>query len=140
MRTLLLTLHVVAAIFLIGPLVAVANGAARAVRSGDAGALRAVTRTLTIYGWASLLVLVFGGALLGDEDGLDETWVVVSLILFGVAFGLVVGLLLPTLRRAVSLAERGGGAAALAGRAAAYAGAASLLYVVIAVLMVYQPD
>ena len=51
-----LVIHVVLAIFLIGPLVAAANQVARELRGGSAGTLRLLSRTVMIYGWASLLV------------------------------------------------------------------------------------
>jgi uncharacterized membrane protein len=162
MENLLLTLHVVAAIFLIGPLVAAANQAARVLRGGDTGALAGLARLVTVYGWASLLVGVFGAGLVQDkyEHTWGEAWLPISLVLFLVASALVIGLLAPLLRRAVSTAgssvpaggadpggaatgggdaATGGGATGLAGRAAAVGGVVSLCYVAIAVLMVYKP-
>jgi uncharacterized membrane protein len=144
MVKILLTLHIVAAIFLIGPLVAAGNGAARAARSGNATALRGTARMVTVYGWASLAVLVFGMSLVqGRDRGLGvefgDTWVFTSLILFLVAFLLVVGVLRPTLKKAVSQAEAGRPTSDLAGRVGAVAGVASLIYVAVAVLMVYKP-
>jgi uncharacterized membrane protein len=138
MEKLLLALHVVAAIFLVGPLVMALNQAPRALRSGDAGVLRSLARTVTIYGWVSLLVAVFGAGLVQDkyDNSWSDAWVIVSLALFVVASVLVVALLAPLLRRAVAAP---GGAADLAARAAALGGVASLCYVAIAVLMVTQP-
>lgn len=138
MENLLLTLHVVAAIFLVGPLVMAANQAAGALRGGDAGAVRTLARMVTVYGWGSLLVGVFGAGLAQDKYGHEwsQAWLPISLVLFLVASALVIGVLAPLLRRA---AGADGGAAGLAGRAAAVGGVASLCYVAIAVLMVYQP-
>lgn len=144
MVKVLLTLHIVAAIFLIGPLVAAGNGAARAARSGDAGALRAAARLVTIYGWASLAVLVFGLSLVqgrgkGVGVAFGDGWIIASLILFVVAFLLVVGVLRPALKNAVARADAGQDSGGLAGRIAGVSGVASLLYVTLAVLMVYKP-
>jgi uncharacterized membrane protein len=166
MENLLLALHVVAAIFLIGPLVAAANQAARVLRGGDTGALASLARLVTVYGWASLLVGVFGAGLVQDryEHTWGQAWLPISLVLFLVASALVIGVLAPLLRRAVSTAGSGGpagganagaaaaggdaaatggagggGGAGLAGRAAAVGGVLSLCYVAIAVLMVYKP-
>ena len=143
MRTVLLVLHVVLAIFLIGPLVAAANQAARALRGPDpAGGLAFVARTVTIYGWASLAVAVFGLALVREDYGntFSDSWLIASLVLFVVATVLVLGLLAPMLRRAAAgTAGTAGTTRALAPRAAAVGGVASLCYVVIAVLMVWQP-
>jgi uncharacterized membrane protein len=141
MRTLLLTAHVVAAIFIIGPLVAVANQAARALRDGEPGALRAQARLVRIYGWASLAVGVLGVALVRRawRATFGEGWVIASLALFVVASALVLGLLVPLLGRAVGVAESGQPTRDLVGRAASVSGVGSLLYLAIAVLMVYQP-
>jgi uncharacterized membrane protein len=141
MRTLLLTVHVVAAIFIIGPLVAVVNQTARALRDGDSGTLRAHSRLVRIYGWASLAVGVLGVGLVRRawRATFGEAWVITSLALFVVASALVLGLLVPLLGRAVGIAESGRPTRDLAGRAAAVSGGGSLLYLAIAVLMVYQP-
>jgi uncharacterized membrane protein len=138
MHDFLMTLHVVAAIFIIGPLVATMNGGARVLRGGDTAQLRSLARLVTIYGRSSLLVVVFGAALVQKKYDNDwgDAWIIVSLVLYVVATALVVGLLAPLLHRA---AAGGDGAAALAGRAAMVAGIGSLCYVAIAVLMVYRP-
>ncbi|HVQ89781.1 MAG TPA: DUF2269 family protein [Mycobacteriales bacterium] len=138
MEKLLLTLHVVAAIFLIGPLVAAVNQAPRALRSGDAGALGPLARTVTIYGWVSLVIAVFGAGLVQDKyhNSWSDPWVIISLALFVFASALVLALLAPLLRQA---AAAPGGGAELAARAAALGGVASLCYLAIAVLMVTQP-
>lgn len=138
MRTFVLTVHVVLAIFLIGPLVAAANQAPRALRGGDGGVLRSLARTVTIYGWASLAVGVIGFGLVQEKYGneLSDGWLIASIVLFVVASALVLVVLAPGLRRA---ATGSGGTAGYAGRAAAIAGVSSLCYVAIAVLMVWQP-
>jgi uncharacterized membrane protein len=138
----ILVIHVVLAIFLIGPLVAAANPAARALRAGSGETLRLLSRTITIYGWASLLVAVFGFGLVRDKFSFSDGWLIGSIVLFVVASVLVLGLLAPTLRRAVSAVSGGSGgsgSAALAPRVAAIGGVASICYVVIAVLMVWKP-
>jgi uncharacterized membrane protein len=141
MRHLLLTLHLIAAVFLIGPLVAAANQAASALRNNDAGGLRTVARIVTIYGWCSLLVLVFGAGLVQDKYHYSwgDTWLLVSLVLFVLASVLMIGLLGPLLRRATTTIGTGGKVPDLAGRAAMLGGVASLCYLVIVVLMVYKP-
>lgn len=138
MRDLVLTIHVVLAIFLIGPLVAAANQAPRALRAGDTGALRLLARAVTIYGWASIAVAVVGFGLVQRryDNELSDGWLIVSILLFLVATLLVVLLLAPLLRGAAAAA---GSAAHLAGRVGALAGISSLCYVVIAILMVWQP-
>ncbi len=162
-----LVIHVVLAIFLIGPLVAAANQVARELRGGSADTVRLLTRTVTIYGWASLLVGIVGFGLVRDRFSFSDGWLIASIVLFVVASVLVLALLVPMLRRATAgtaarTADRhcrrhcrrrcagaatggeagaatGGGTAASAPRAAAIAGVASLCYVAIAVLMTWKP-
>jgi uncharacterized membrane protein len=131
----LLVVHVVLAIFLIGPLVAAANQVARSLRGGSGDTLRLLSRSVTVYGWASLLVAVFGFGLVRDEFSFSDGWLIASIVLFVVASVLVLGLLAPILRRAAAGRDN----AAQAPRAAAVAGVASLCYVAIAVLMVWKP-
>lgn len=141
MRTILLTLHVLLAIFLVGPLVAAVNQGARGLRDGDAGGLRVLARTTTIYGWASLLVGVLGAGLIRSEWGneIGDGWLLGSILLWLLATGLVLAVVAPLLRRAVRTAADGGATRAAVPRVAAAGGVASLCYVVIAVLMVWQP-
>lgn len=141
---ILLTLHLIAAVFLIGPLVAGGNMGLRAARTGDTTGLRTATRLVTVYGWASLLVLVFGAAMVRGEDSgwhisFSDTWVPLSLALFVAATGLVLGVLVPALRDAGRKAEAGEVTTALVPRIAAVGGVVSVLYLVITVLMVYRP-
>ena len=95
-----LVIHVVLAIFLIGPLVAAANQVARELRSGSAGTVRLLSRTVTIYGWASLLVGIVGFGLVRDRFSFSDGWLIASIVLFVVASVLVLALLVPMLRRA----------------------------------------
>lgn len=135
MRTFVLTVHVVLAIFLIGPIVAAANQAPRALRDGDAGALRVIARTLTIYGWASPAVGLVGFGLVQERYGneFSDGWLIASIILFVGASAIVLARLAPWARRAA------GGVTVPPGPVAALAGVTSLAYVVIAILMVWQP-
>jgi uncharacterized membrane protein len=150
-----LVIHVVLAIFLIGPLVAAGNQVARELRGGSAGTVRLLARTVTVYGWASLLVGIVGFGLVRDRFSFSDGWLLASIVLFVVASVLVLALLVPLLRRATAAApagtgsagsatgaaagDTGGDTAALAPRAAALAGVASLCYVAIAVLMTWKP-
>lgn len=139
-----LVIHVVLAIFVIGPLVAAANQVARELRSGSAGTLRLLSRTVTIYGWASLLVGIVGFGLVRDEFSFSDGWLIASIVLFVLASVLILALLAPMLGRATTGAATGAGTgtgdtAALAPRAAMLAGVASLCYVAIAVLMTWKP-
>lgn len=141
MRTTLLVLHIALAIFLIGPIATAINQGARALLGGDPGGLKLLARTTTIYGWASLLVALFGLLLVRDDYGnsWSDGWLIASIVLFAIATVLVVAILSPLLRGAVRTAVAGGATRGLAPRAAMISGIASLCYVTIAVLMVWQP-
>ena len=104
-----LVIHVVLAIFLIGPLVAAANQVARELRGGSAGTVRLLSRTVTIYGWASLLVGIVGFGLVRDRFSFSDGWLIASIVLFVVASVLVLALLAPMLRRASAAPGPGAG-------------------------------
>lgn len=139
--TFLVLLHLLAAVFIAGPLTAAAMTAGRYARSGDASALRMTARSVTVFGWASLAVAIFGlAAVPGNVDGsFGALWIQISTTLYLVAFGITMGMLAPALRRTAAAAESGEPTTAAAGRLAAIGGVVSLLFLVIVVLMVYKP-
>jgi len=149
MRHLLLALHILFAIFAIGPLVGVASTAARGIRAGDAAAVTASARTVRIYGYLSLLVALLGLGLVQPKwhAKFSYPWVWISLVLYLAALALTLAVLEPSLRRAAGrLTGTVGGEAAVghaaggeAGRATAVGGVIALLFAVIVFLMVYQP-
>jgi uncharacterized membrane protein len=141
MRHLLDTLHILFAIFAVGPLVHAATTAARGVRAGNAGAVASSARTVKLYGYLSILVPIFGMSLVQSkyQHEFRDTWIWLSVVLWVIATALVFALLLPNLNgAAVALANKAP-AASLVGRIAASGGVIALLYVVIVVLMVYKP-
>jgi uncharacterized membrane protein len=162
-HTFLKTLHVVAAVFLIGPLVVIPMSGLRAIRVGDLSAVRNAARQTTLYGLLAILVFALGAAVVPTESehyNFGTPWVTISMTLFIVALGIILGVLVPALTKAASLLEArttpaptiadGEDAAPAAtvtdpqvdaarGRVAASSGVASLLLVVITVLMVVKP-
>ncbi|BBG03776.1 MULTISPECIES: DUF2269 family protein [Pseudonocardia] len=153
MGKVLLSLHVVAAIILIGPVtvavslfpryagVALGTGGAKA--TGVPVLLHRISR---VYSVAGLSVPVLGIALAVQMGVLGDPWVVVSLVLT-VAAGLVLALVvLPEQQKAMDLIadpDRGpidtGGWAGRARRLSAASGVFGLLWVVVVVLMVVRP-
>jgi uncharacterized membrane protein len=144
---LLLFLHLLAAIFAVGPLVGAATSASRALRTPDADAARSAARTIKIYTYASLAVVVLGlGLMSATEPGssehvaeFGESWIWLSLVLWGASVAVTLGGLVPALQRAATTITEGGAVSTLTGRVAAYGGATGLLYAAIVLLMVYQP-
>src|SRR5947199_8355782 len=96
---LLLTLHLLFAIFAVGPLVHAATTAGRGVRQGDGAATAGAARMLKIYAYASVLVIIAGFGLMSQkEDGkqlgkFTEPWIWVSLLLWFVAVVVVLAVM-----------------------------------------------
>lgn len=66
MLKFLLAAHLVLVVFTIGPLMHVAKTASRGIRHGDAAATRLAARSLRIYAYVSVLVVVAGFALMSQ--------------------------------------------------------------------------
>jgi hypothetical protein len=64
----LLAAHLVLAVFAIGPLVHAATTAARGVRHGDGLATASAARTLRIYAYVSVLVVIAGFGLMSQKQ------------------------------------------------------------------------
>jgi uncharacterized membrane protein len=107
-HTFLKTLHVIAAVFLIGPLVIIPMSGLRAIRIGDLGMVRSAARQTTLYGLLSLLVFALGAAVVPTEPehyNFGTPWVTISMTLFIVAVVLILGVTAPALSKAASLLE-----------------------------------
>lgn len=146
MYNLVLALHVLTAIFAIGPLVHIATTAARGLRSGDAALTASSARSAKIYANVSLVVVILGFALMsmerpyGGKGGeISQPWIWVSAILWLVATGLALGVVVPTLEKATATIGGGGQAGTEAGKVGAVGGVIALCFAVIVFLMVYQP-
>ena len=141
MHKFLLALHVLTAVFAIGPLVHAATTASRGVRRGDAAATAASARMARVYGYASVIVVLLGLSLVRPkwDAQFGDTWVWLSLVLWAVALVLVLVLIAPALDRATRLIAAGEEARALTARVAAAGGAVGLIFAGIVFLMIYRP-
>ncbi len=148
MVKLVFALHLLFAIFAIGPLVAAATTAGRGVRTGDGAATASSARMLKIYSYASVLVVIAGMALMSmddpDEKGkkigeFSQTWIWLSVVLWVVAIAIVLAVVVPTLNKATALIQQQGSVVTLTGRVAAAGGVVGLIFAGIVFLMVYQP-
>jgi hypothetical protein len=145
MFKILLALHLLFAIFAIGPLVHAATTAGRGVRTGDGAATASSSRVLKIYSYASLLVVIAGFALMSTKRHgekiaeFSEAWIWLSALLWLIAVALVLGLVVPTLDRATELIGKQESVAQLTARVAAVGGVVGILFAVTVFLMVYQP-
>lgn len=154
MDTLITILHVVTAVFIVGPMAILPMTAMRAIRTGTSKQVGSLAKSTTIFTWLSLLTVVFGFGLVSLADpkwGLTFTtgWVLWSIILYVLAFALTLFVVAPAMKRAAeALGEHESGttvapddAPARSGYPAIAAGSgiASLLLVAVTVLMVWKP-
>ncbi len=145
MDTLLSVLHVVTAVFIVGPMAILPMTGLRAIRSGNAGQVKTLATSVLIFSWLSLLVVVFGFGVLGVSDpkyhlSFGTPWVWISTIAYLIALLLNLFLVVPTLRKAsTEVSKDGSGKAARYPQISAGSGIASLLLVLVVVLMVWKP-
>lgn len=148
MYEILLALHLLFAIFAVGPLVHAATTAARGVRTGDGAATAGSARTLRIYAGASLVVVAIGMGLMSAKDpgepgahvgAFGQTWIWLSTVLWVAAMAVVLGLVAPSLDRATDRIRRQESVVSLTGRVAAGGGVVALIFAGIVFLMVYRP-
>ena len=144
MEELLSVLHVLTAVFLVGPMAMLPMTAMRAVRAGNGPMVSVLGRSTQVFGLASLLVALLGFGVLGVE-GKDHGWtvgtgwVLASIVCYLVALLVTLFVVVPSLRAAAEeLGANGDGRAAYP-RIAAGSGIATLLLVAVVVLMVWRP-
>lgn len=142
MHTFFVFLHILAAIVFVGPVIVIASATPRLIRKGDErlGALRWAHRTTKIYAWGSLLVFATGlvAGLTDDDVDLGAFWLSASMALFFVAWVLM----LYVARQqdgAIERIEKGDSPATYAQRIGAMGGIASLLWIGVLALMIWQP-
>ncbi|MDO8211247.1 hypothetical protein [Conexibacter sp. CPCC 206217] len=104
MTKLLLSIHVIVAILAVGPVAVAASVFPRSARAaaaagpGDAAALaslRTLHRICRVYAVLALLVPVFGFATAAAMGVLGDAWLSASMVLTGIAGGVLAGLVLP---------------------------------------------
>jgi uncharacterized membrane protein len=106
MHTFLVLLHVLAAVFLIGPLVVAPMFGLRALRLGNATAVRDAARQTTLYGLLSLVVFAFGALAVATEEKdytFGSVWVSVSMTLYILTLLLVLLVVAPALGKVAKL-------------------------------------
>lgn len=146
MDTLFNVLHVVGAVFIVGPMAILPMTAMRAVRGGNGAQVELLAKSTSVFSFLSLIVALLGFGLVGMADerfnlSVTTPWVLWSIILYVIALGLTLFLVVPTMRRAAEALEGAGGATTDARypAIAAGSGVASLLLLAVVVLMVWKP-
>jgi uncharacterized membrane protein len=151
METLFSVLHVVGAVFIVGPMAILPMTALRAIRSGNAAQVRTLAKSTMIFSYLSLIVFVLGFGLVGMADpkyalSVTTPWVLWSIIAYVVAIVLNLVVVVPAMRRAGAEVQPAASAIAAEGTArggypviSAGSGIVSLLLVLVVVLMVWKP-
>lgn len=143
MDTVLTILHVVGAVFIVGPMAILPMTAMRAVRAGEAGQVKTLAKSTFIFSLLSLLVIIFGFGVMGMSDpkyhvSFASTWIWLSLVLYVIALGLSLFVVVPTMRKASADITAGSASKSYAPIAAG-SGIASLCLLAVVVLMVWKP-
>ena len=114
MFKIMLALHLLTAIFVVGPLVHITTTSARGLRTGDAVATAAAARGSRIYGALSTLVVILGFGLMSQKAPWDKSrhvaefgdlWIWLSVLLWLVGAAIALAVLEPSLRKATSAIE-----------------------------------
>jgi uncharacterized membrane protein len=152
MSTILNVLHVVGAVFIVGPMAILPMSALRALRADNTSGVAALAESTRIFSLLSLVVVVLGFGVVGVSEPSDDfsfttPWILTSLIVYIVALLLSLFQVVPALRRAsvnvnvsssaseVDAAASNNGYTAIA----AGSGIVSFLLVVVVALMVWKP-
>lgn len=113
MLKLLLLLHLLTAIFAIGPLVHAVTTASRGLRTGDAPAIASSARMAKIYSMVSVLVVIFGFGLMSQQRrgkelaSFGDTWIWLSVLLWIIAVVLTFVVIVPALEKAADTVKAG---------------------------------
>lgn len=144
------TLHIVAAVFIVGPMAILPMTAMRSIRAGEAGQVATLAKSVNLFTLLSIVVAFFGFGALGvsdPEDGFSfgSTWVLLSIVAYAIALAINLFVVVPAMRQAAEAITATAGATAPDAKPAGYSrvamgsGISSLLLVIVVVLMVWKP-
>ncbi len=144
METLFSVLHVVGAIFIVGPMAVIPMSAMRAMRAGEAGAVKSFATSTYVFSLASLLVALFGFGLVSMVGGgalsVTTPWILASIILYVAALALSLFLVVPALRAAAAgLGTDGYSVDSAYRRVSIGSGITAVLLLAVAILMIWRP-
>jgi uncharacterized membrane protein len=143
MKTALDVLHVLTAVFLIGPMAVLPMTSMRLLRDGAHGQVGTLAKSTNIFSLASLLVVIFGFGVMGMSDAkydlsITTPWILISLIAYLVALGLNLAVVVPAMQKAAGQTSEASGSGSYS-RIAMGSGVVSLLLILVVVLMVAKP-
>jgi uncharacterized membrane protein len=151
MSTVLNVLHVVGAVFIVGPMAILPMSGLRALRADNPSEVATLAKSTRVFSLLSLIVVTLGFGVVGVSDPTDHfsfttPWILTSVIVYIVALLLSLFQVVPAMVRASvrvnaasssppdAAASNNGYAAIAAG-----SGIVSFLLVVVVVLMVWKP-
>ncbi|MFJ3581841.1 hypothetical protein ACIPPS_06345 [Streptomyces sp. NPDC090127] len=150
MTKVLLSIHVLAAILVVGPITVAASLFPRYARQASP-VTALLHRICRGYAVAGVAVPVFGLATAAELGVLTDAWLLTSLALTAVAAGVLALAILPRQRLLLDAggddrgaggedgSDRGGASRAAAARLAMLTGAFNILWAVVVVLMIVRP-
>ncbi len=147
METLFSILHVVAAVFLVGPMAILPMTSMRALRAGSGTQVASLAKSTSVFSWLSLIVVFFGFGLIGVMGiPMTTSWILWSIIAYVIALLINLLVVVPAMRRsAAELPANNAGTPSGGGKPGGYAavsagsGISSLLLLLVVVLMVWKP-
>lgn len=144
MDTVFSVLHVLGAVFIIGPMAILPMTAMRALRTGNHAQVGVLAKSTMIFSYLSLIVFVLGFGLVGMADpkynlSVTTPWVLWSIILYVIAVVLSLVVVVPAMRRAAASGSGDSVAVSKSPAISAGSGIVSLLLVIVVVLMVWKP-
>lgn len=147
MNTLFDVLHVVLAVFIVGPMAILPMTAMRSIRAGEGGQVATLAKSTFIFSLLSILVVILGFGLLGMSTygtSVTDGWVMTSIIAWLIAILLNLLVVVPAMRKAAAALQPAGNADATAQskrypQIAAFSGISTLLLVLVVVMMVWKP-
>ena len=152
MDMLLAVLHVVTAVFIVGPMAIFPMTAMRAARARNGAQVLGLAKATSTFSLLSLVVLLLGFAVLGVSDpkeqwSLTSGWILWSIVLYAIALAVNLFVTVPAMRRVAASVTASTGvddtivssSPAGYGAIAGGSGIASLMLVAVVVLMVWKP-
>lgn len=147
MATVLDVLHVLSAVFLIGPMAILPHTALRSLRAGQGEQVAGLARTVSLFSFLSLIVVFFGFGVLGTSEfasgvSFSTPWIWISVLLYAIALVLNLAVVVPSLQSAGSRLVAGETAVVTGStyrNVAMSSGIVTLLLLVVVILMVWKP-
>lgn len=103
MAVIMNILHVVTAVFIIGPMAILPMTGMRAIKTGQGGQVAVLAKSTFLFTLLSLLVVLFGFGVMGMSKydiSVSTPWILISIVLYVIALILNLAIVVPAMRRA----------------------------------------